>query len=85
MEVQAIEIIFNRCGFPGCVASKDGVHVELGSTSARDKHLYVGKEGYPTVAFNVCVGHEIYIPTIHIYTVAARLITAQGTTKRWRI
>ena len=56
-----METIFNRCGLPGCVASMDGVHVELGCAPARDKHLYVGKEGYPTVAFNVCVGHNLYI------------------------
>jgi hypothetical protein len=61
MEQHAMETIFNRCGLHGCIASMDGVHVELGCAPARDKHLYVGKEGYPTVAFNVCVGHNLYI------------------------
>ena len=61
MELNTMETIFSRCGLPGCVASMDGVHVELGCAPARDRHLYVGKEGYPTVAFNVCVGHNLHI------------------------
>uniref|UniRef100_A0A7S1SLD7 DDE Tnp4 domain-containing protein n=1 Tax=Tetraselmis chuii TaxID=63592 RepID=A0A7S1SLD7_9CHLO len=44
MELHAMETIFNRSGLLGCVASMDGVHVELGCAPTRDKHLYVGEK-----------------------------------------
>ena len=63
-QLYVAEDIFARCGILGCVASMDVVHVELGACPARDKRLYVGKEGYPTLGFIVCVGHNLHVERV---------------------
>ena len=40
-------------GFPGCVGSMDGVHIPWEACPWQMKNLYTGKEGHPTIAFNV--------------------------------
>lgn len=49
--------IYGKCGFPGCFGSIDVVHVAWGRCSAGEYHAYCGKEGYPTVAYEVVVDH----------------------------
>ena len=48
----------------GAFCETDGVHVSWANCAARQKTRFVGKEGYPTVAFDVSVTHNhevIYI------------------------
>lgn len=49
--------LFKVLGLPGCVSSMDGVHLAWDNCPARYTFLYKGKEGYPTVAFNVHCDH----------------------------
>ena len=56
--------VYQQLGLPGCVCSVDGVHVAWDACPASDRNLHVGKEGYPTKAFNVCVLHTREI--IHV-------------------
>ena len=46
---------YARGGFPGCVGSMDGVHVAWDRCPFGQVQSFKGKEGYPTVAFNVIV------------------------------
>eukprot|EP00965_Chrysotila_dentata_P191562 6174604-Pleurochrysis_carterae.AAC.1 len=63
-EVAIVEGIYSRLGFPGTICSIDGVHVPWHCCPATRSNLHVGKEGYPTRAFNVAVG-----PTRRIFHV----------------
>ena len=47
--------VFARLGFPGAYCLADGVHLFWDRCPAKLKALYSGKEGYPTLAFNVSV------------------------------
>jgi hypothetical protein len=49
--------VFEALGLPGCISSMDGVHVAWDNCPSRYVHLFKGKEGYPTVAFNVHCDH----------------------------
>lgn len=60
---KALEV-FEKLGFPGAVCSVDGVHLAWDACPAEDRALHAGKEGYPTLAFNVCVLHTREI--IHV-------------------
>lgn len=57
-EVAKEEKKFRLCGLPGCIASMDGVHCPWDRSPSQEKYVYVGKEGYPTVAWNVCASHS---------------------------
>ena len=52
-----VEPIFNKVGFPGCVGSMDAVHLAWEKCPYSLVGLFTGKEGYPTVAFNVIANH----------------------------
>jgi hypothetical protein len=63
-EVEASEKMFRQMGLPGIVTSMDGVHVRWDRAYDRIRHQFVGKEGYPTVGWNVHVlanGKIVYI------------------------
>ena len=64
-EVKKHSDIYARLGYPGCVLSHDGVHVPWGNCPYLARHRYTGKEGFPSVVFNVCVSHawEIFSVT----------------------
>lgn len=64
-EVKKHSDIYARLGYPGCILSHDGVHVGWGKCPYLARHRYTGKEGFPTVVFNVCVSHakEIFSVT----------------------
>eukprot|EP00873_Tetraselmis_striata_P033639 jgi/Tetstr1/453903/TSEL_040822.t1 len=58
-DVQKQQRIFARCGFPGAVSSQDAVHNGgYDNAPASEPANMVGKEGYPTLAWNVNVGHQ---------------------------
>lgn len=50
--------VYEKMGFPGAFCETDGVHVAWANCAARQKPRFVGKEGYPTVAFDVSVTHN---------------------------
>ena len=50
--------VYARLGAPGACASADGVHVPWNNCHATQNHLYKGKEGHPTIAWNVSVLHS---------------------------
>jgi len=56
--------VYRIHGYPGCMCSVDGVHVAWDCCPAGSRWEYTGKEGYPTLAFNVCVTHTREI--IHV-------------------
>ena len=58
--------VYETLGFPGAYCSADGVHVEWDRAPAATRADYVGKEGYPTVAFVVGVLHSREV--IHVST-----------------
>jgi len=49
--------VFARMGLVGCGFSMDAVHLWYDACPAELNSLHVGKEGYPTRAFNVAVTH----------------------------
>ena len=46
---------YAKLGFPGAIGSVDGTHVAWDKAPAAYQSLYVGKDGYPTLTFNVTV------------------------------
>ena len=63
-EVEASEKIYRQAGLPGIVTSMDGVHVTWDKAPYAYKFMYCGKEGYPTVCFDVHVlacGKIVYV------------------------
>lgn len=49
---------WTRAGFPGCIGCVDGVHIPWGGYRAGRKYMYVGKEGVPTLGFNVTIDYD---------------------------
>ena len=49
---------FELIGLPGCVGSMDCTHARWLQCPKGEKHNSKGKEGYPTVAFQVVVSHS---------------------------
>ena len=56
--------VFELHGFPGCMASMDGVHRPWGKCPWTLSPLCRGKEGVPTLVWNVSVDHAKYILNI---------------------
>ena len=56
-EIDRIQHIFSKLGIPGCCSSMDGVHVAWDNCPTRYRFNYIGKEGYPTLAWNVHGDH----------------------------
>ena len=57
--------VYEKLGHPGCCTTTDGVHLAWNACPAKDMPLFRGKEGYPTLAFNVSV-----LPSTEIIHVA---------------
>ena len=63
-EVEVSERIFRQMGLPGIITSMDGVHCQWDRAHERIRYQFVGKEGYPTIGWNVHVlanGKIVYI------------------------
>ena len=52
---------YDRVGFTGCVGSVDCVHIPWNRCPAKQLNLYTGKEGYPTIAYEVVCDHTLRI------------------------
>lgn len=57
LEVQHVESRYAKLGLPGCIGSIDCVHIGWDMCPAGYHADCVGKEGYPTLAFEVVVSH----------------------------
>ena len=64
-EVKRAESVYSKLGLPGCVSSMDGVHLAWDNCPSERYNIYKGKEGYPTVSFNVHCDHSTRIFSIH--------------------
>ena len=60
-EVAILEKPFRILGVPGAICSQDGVHVPWNRCPSALKPDYIGKEEYPTLAWNCCVAHTTMI------------------------
>jgi hypothetical protein len=56
-EIKEVMSVFALVGFPGCLGSMDVVHVHWGRCPESQRVLHTGKEGYPTIAYQVIVDH----------------------------
>ena len=56
-ELKSVLDVYQRLGFPGCVGSMDCTHVKWLCCPSEITNLCVGKEGYPTLSFQVVVDH----------------------------
>ena len=57
-EIGVIEAAYASLGIPGACGSMDVVHISLGACPTTIKNVCVGKEGYPTLAYNVICDHQ---------------------------
>ena len=56
-EIQRTLSVYERLGFPGCIGSTDCVHLRWERCPAGDRSLHKGKEGYPSISYEVTVDH----------------------------
>lgn len=56
-EIERTLGVYNRLGFPGCIGSTDCVHIRWECCAAGDRFNHKGKEGYPTLSYEVTVDH----------------------------
>ena len=57
-ELGEIEAAYAAIGLPGACGSMDVVHIALGACPHGIKNVCTGKEGYPTLAYNVICDHR---------------------------
>jgi Plant transposon protein len=54
-EVQRTLAVYNRLSFPGCIGSTDCVHARWERCPVGERFLHKGKEGFPTLSYEVTV------------------------------
>lgn len=52
---------YSALGIPGAVASGDVTHFSWDKTPSQQARHFTGKEGFPTVAYQVCVDHSLLV------------------------
>ena len=57
-EIKHTTGVYARMGLPGCIGSTDCVHIRWGRCPAGGRSLHKGKEGYPTLSYEVTVDHS---------------------------
>ena len=57
-ELKKVMKVFDRLGITGAAFSMDAVHVHWARCPVTRSNFCTGKEGYPTLAFNVAVTHS---------------------------
>ena len=50
--------IYRKLGLPGACGSMDATHISLGKAPSSVRQECIGKEGYPTLSWMVCVDHN---------------------------
>jgi hypothetical protein len=71
-DLKAVVARYTRMGFPGCVGSTDCVHFYWDRCPHNARHLYLGKEGKPTVAYSMIVDHNRRIRSLTVGNPGAR-------------
>jgi hypothetical protein len=56
-ELDLVEEVYRRMGFPGCVGSMDVTHIFWDRCPKAKRFLTKGKEGFPSLAFQAVVEH----------------------------
>lgn len=56
-EIASVTGIYDRLGLPGCIGSVDCVHIRWERCPAGVRSIHKGKEGYPTLSYEVTVDH----------------------------
>ena len=70
-ELQAITSRYEENFLPGCGGSVDVVHVKWSKCPAGDYNRCKGKEGYPSVCFEVITGYDcqvLHVSSVHFGT-----------------
>ena len=52
-EIEDIDRLFRVFGLPDFITTMDSVHMSYDRAPFPDRHLFIGKEGYPTVGVNM--------------------------------
>ena len=60
-EIEQSESVFRKLGLPGFITAMDAVHMAYDRAPFPARHLFIGKEGYPTVGVNMH-STALYIP-----------------------
>jgi hypothetical protein len=60
-EMQRVERVYAKMGFPGCLGSVDGVHLHWARCPARLLSRHKGAKGYASRSFNVTVDHRKFV------------------------
>ena len=68
-ELCSISAEYVKKGFPGCCGSTDGVQIPWEGCPYAYRSSFSGKEGYPTLGFNVTVAHDLRI--LHVCSMFA--------------
>ena len=63
-EITHVEGLYGCLGLPGCVGSVDCVHIPWEKCPAGLLSSCKGKEGYPTLVFEVVVSHTCKILSV---------------------
>lgn len=58
VEIADTTAIYSRMGLPGCIGSTDCVHIRWERCPAGERSSHKGKEGYPTLSYEVTVDHR---------------------------
>lgn len=56
-EIQKVMGVFTQLGLPGCIGSTDCVHFRWERCPSGERSCHKGKEGYPTLSYEVTVDH----------------------------
>lgn len=56
-EIASAMGVFTQLGLPGCIGSTDCVHIRWERCPAGSRSSHKGKEGYPTLSYEVTVDH----------------------------
>ena len=64
-DIRRTEARFAQMGFPGCITCFDGVHWAWNNAPAGRRFMYAGKEGYPSLVFNVACDSNTRIHHVH--------------------
>ena len=64
LELEAITSAYSAMGLPGCVGSVDCVHIGWDACPTQYTSMYKGKEGYPSIAYEVICTSRKFIQLI---------------------
>ena len=63
-DIQKTMAVYDRLGFPGCIGITDCVHIKWERNSIDDRVLHKGKEGFPTLSYELTCDHTSKITSV---------------------